>query len=216
MPYMLLVAAVLFLSSGDPAWAGGWLYLMAEIAGHLATAWTLALGDAGLLRERSAAAAFLDVQAWDRRLAPLAAFAPLAIALLGGLAARYGWTPAFAPGAMVAGLALFAVGLLLGLWAMSANPFYTPVVRIRPAHGHIVVTQGPYRLVRHPGALGTIVEDLAVPLILGSPWAYPAALLVVGLVVLRTTLEDRDLRALLPGYADYAARVRWGLLPGVW
>jgi protein-S-isoprenylcysteine O-methyltransferase Ste14 len=32
----------------------------------------------------------------------------------------------------------------------------------------------------------------------------------------RTALEDRELRRRLPGYADYAARVRWRLIPGVW
>ena len=99
---------------------------------------------------------------------------------------------------------------------MSVNPFYTPVVRIRPAHGHTVVTSGPYRGLTHPGALGAAGADLAVPLVLGSPWAYPVAAVVVGLVVLRTALEDRDLVAELPGYPAYAARVRWRLLPGVW
>ncbi len=216
MLYVLLLAAVLVLSSGDPAWAGGWLYLAAVVTGNLLTAWTLALADPSLLRERSAAAALQEVKAWDRRLAPLAAFAPLAIALVGGLAVRDRWTPVFTPAAMAAGLALFAVGIVLGLWAMSVNPFYTSVVRIRPAHGHTVVTNGPYRGLRHPGALGAIVADLAVPLVLGSPWAYPVAVPVVGLVVLRTALEDRDLRAELPGYPEYAARVRWSLLPGVW
>jgi protein-S-isoprenylcysteine O-methyltransferase Ste14 len=216
MLYLLILAAVLVLTSGDPAWIGGWLYLTVVLASDLATAWTLALGEASLLRERSAAAALLEVQAWDRRLAPLAAFAPLAIAVVAGLAARYRWTPTFVPLASPAGLALFAGGLVLDLWAMSVNPFYAPVVRIRPAHGHTVVSSGPYRGVRHPGALGAILADLAAPLILGSPWAYGAALPVVGLVVLRTALEDRDLRAGLPGYSAYAARVRWGLLPGVW
>ena len=216
MLYLILLAIVLVLSSGDPAWAGGWLYLAAVVTGNLLTAWTLALGDAELLRERSAAAALLEVKGWDRRLAPLTAFAPLVIALVGGLAVRDRWTPVFTPAAMAAGLALFAAGLVLGLWAMSVNPFYTPVVRIRPAHGHTVVRSGPYRGVRHPGALGAIMADLAVPLILGSPWAYPVAALVVGLVVLRTALEDRDLRAELPGYRAYATRVRWRLLPGAW
>jgi len=28
--------------------------------------------------------------------------------------------------------------------------------------------------------------------------------------------EDRVLQAELPGYGDYARRVRWRLLPGIW
>jgi protein-S-isoprenylcysteine O-methyltransferase Ste14 len=35
-------------------------------------------------------------------------------------------------------------------------------------------------------------------------------------MVIRTALEDRALRGELPGYQDYAAQVRFRLLPGVW
>lgn len=218
MTYTFLAAAVVLLSSGDPAWAYGWLYLIALGAGQLATAWTLALGDEDLMQERSAAMAGQDTKAWDGVLAPLTTFAPLAIALVAGLAERWRWTPAFAPAVALAGLGIFAAGLLLGLWAMSANPFFTPVVRIRPGHGHTVATGGPYhyQFLRHPGSLSTIVADLAIPLILGSPWAFAPALAAVGFVVLRMALEDRALRAELPGYGDYADRVRWALVPGVW
>lgn len=216
MIYTLLTIAVLLLASGDPAWAGGWLYLGTLLAGQLATAWTLALGDAALLRERSAAASGQGTVAWDRRLAPLTALGPLACGLVAGLAVRFGWEPRFAPAAEAAGIALYGAGLLLGLWAMTSNPFFTPVVRIRPEHGHTVVTGGPYRFVRHPGTAGALVADLAGPLILGSPWAIVPAAAVAGLILLRMLLEDRALRADLPGYADYAGRVRRRLVPGVW
>lgn len=214
MTYTLLAAILLLLSSGDLAWANGWLYVLALAAGQLATAWTLALADEGLLEERSAAMAGEDIKAWDGWLAPLTTFAPLAIALVAGLAERWRWTPAFAPAVPLGGLGIFAAALLLGLWAMSANPFFTPVVRIRPGHGHTVATGGPYQFLRHPGSLSTIVADLAIPLILGSPWAYAAAVVAVGFVVLRMALEDRALRAELPGYGDYAGGVRWALIPG--
>ena len=216
MIYTLLTIAVLLLASGDPAWAGGWLYLGTLLAGQLATAWTLALGDAALLRERSAAASGQGTVAWDRRLAPLTALGPLACGLVAGLAVRFGWEPRFTPAAEAAGIALYGAGLLLGLWAMTSNPFFTPVVRIRPQHGHTVVTGGPYRFVRHPGTAGALVADLAGPLILGSPWAIVPAAAVAGLILLRMMLEDRALRADLPGYADYAGRVRRRLVPGVW
>ena len=216
MIYALLTATVLVVSSGDPAWAGGWLYLGTLLAGQLASAWTLALGDAALLRERSAAASGQGTVAWDRRLAPLTAFGPLACGLAAGLAVRWGWEPSFAPAGEAAGIALYAAGLVLGLWAMTSNPFFTPVVRIRPAQGHTVATGGPYRFVRHPGTAGALLVDLAAPLILGSPWATAPATVVAGLILLRMLLEDRALLAELPGYADYAGRVRRRLVPGVW
>mgnify|MGYP000677000443 CR=1 FL=1 len=51
---------------------------------------------------------------------------------------------------------------------------------------------------------------------LGSLWALIPAVIAAALTVLRTALEDRLLREELEGYADYARRVRYRLLPGVW
>lgn len=57
---------------------------------------------------------------------------------------------------------------------------------------------------------------LSVPLALGSLWSLiPASVCVVGLVV-RTVFEDRMLHDELDGYHEYAQRVRYRLLPGVW
>ena len=57
---------------------------------------------------------------------------------------------------------------------------------------------------------------LATPLLLGSWWAFVPAVFTVAWLVLRTVLEDGTLRRELPGYEEYAGRVRWRLLPGVW
>jgi len=36
------------------------------------------------------------------------------------------------------------------------------------------------------------------------------------LMVLRTHLEDQTLQSELPGYAEYAQRTRYRLIPGIW
>jgi len=64
--------------------------------------------------------------------------------------------------------------------------------------------------------VGTILFGLCTPLLLGSWWALIPGGLIAILFVIRTALEDRTLRDELPGYADYAERVRYRLLPGVW
>jgi len=46
-----------------------------------------------------------------------------------------------------------------------------------------------------------------------STFIAPVALV---LLVWRTTVEDRMLQCDLPGYADYTARVRYHLVPGIW
>jgi len=70
--------------------------------------------------------------------------------------------------------------------------------------------------VRHPGYVGWLLLWLGVTLLFASAWALLPAALASGGIVVRTALEDADLAAELPGYPEYAARVRYRLLPGVW
>jgi protein-S-isoprenylcysteine O-methyltransferase Ste14 len=109
-----------------------------------------------------------------------------------------------------------AAATALPAWALTVNRFFSSDARIQRDRGHQVVTDGPYRFVRHPGYAGSMLLALAMPLALGSWWSYLPALAAAALMLRRLLIEDRMLRAELEGYADYAARVRWRLLPGVW
>jgi protein-S-isoprenylcysteine O-methyltransferase Ste14 len=114
------------------------------------------------------------------------------------------------------GLFLFAVSTFLLNWAMVANPFFEPTVRIQTERGHKAVTGGPYRFVRHPGYLAGILYILSVPLIIGSVFAFIPAGIYAVLFILRTSLEDGVLRRELDGYSQYAQKVRYKLIPFVW
>jgi len=102
-------------------------------------------------------------------------------------------------------IALFAV-----------NTFFSRVVRIQAGRGHRVVTTGPYRYVRHPGYAANVLAWPGTALALGSWWAMLPAVGIVLVYILRTALEDRTLHEELPGYAKYAQRVHYRLLPGIW
>jgi len=113
-------------------------------------------------------------------------------------------------------LVLFIPGAALFTWSMAVNPFFEKTVRIQTERGHRVIDTGPYHVVRHPGYVGFFGWSLSVPLLLGSWWAFlPAFAAAIGIVI-RTALEDRTLRAELTGYEEYATRVRYRLIPGVW
>jgi protein-S-isoprenylcysteine O-methyltransferase Ste14 len=105
---------------------------------------------------------------------------------------RFHWSDNVPPWAQAAGLIVFAAGFALCFWAMAVNRFFSSVVRIQAERGQYVVTTGPYAYVRHPGYLAGILIMVASGPALGS-WL-----------------------AELPGYRDYANRVRWRLLPGIW
>ena len=111
---------------------------------------------------------------------------------------------------------LSGLGYAIAVWAMASNRFYGRYVRIQTERGHTVVKSGPYGYVRHPGYAGVSTFMLASALALESVWALIPALVLVAVLVVRTALEDRTLRAELPGYEEYASETRFRLLPGVW
>jgi protein-S-isoprenylcysteine O-methyltransferase Ste14 len=101
------------------------------------------------------------------------------------------------------------------VWALGENRFFSSVVRIQTDRGHVVCDSGPYRIVRHPGYAGNILPLAGIVLALGSIWTLVPAIVALIITVIRTTLEDRTLQAELPGYRDYARRVRYRLIPGI-
>ena len=113
-------------------------------------------------------------------------------------------------------LAVILAGYSLASYALIENRFFSALVRIQTDRGHRVVSSGPYRWLRHPGYAGALMSFWATPSWLDSWWAFIPAALVTAVLVIRTRLEDETLRNELDGYDDYARRVRYRLLPGVW
>jgi protein-S-isoprenylcysteine O-methyltransferase Ste14 len=114
------------------------------------------------------------------------------------------------------GLGAYIVGTGLVHNALRANAFATTVVRLQEERGQFVVREGPYGIVRHPMYAGLIPVMLGVAAWLGSAAAMIAVVVPTTILCIRIVLEERMLRARLPGYAAYAREVRWRLLPGVW
>ena len=109
-----------------------------------------------------------------------------------------------------------ALGYAFAAWAFAENRFFYSVVCIQPDRGHVVCDTGPYRFVRHPGYAGNILALLGIVLALGSVGALITAGLATFISVIRTGLEDQALHKELLGYRDYAQRVRYRLIPGVY
>lgn len=209
-----LFAALLFAPAGRLDWISGWLYLGLVTTNFAINYVYLQRNNPELIVHRMHIGK--GTRSWDKVW--LSLFTPvfLSIYAVAGLdAVRYGWS-AMPEWLWLSGLVLFLPGAALFGWAMGVNPFFEKTVRIQRERGHHVIDSGPYRLVRHPGYLGFLGWILATPLLLGSWWAFvPAMLSVAGLAV-RTALEDRTLQRSLDGYAEYAGRVRFRLIPGLW
>ncbi|HOU12757.1 MAG TPA: isoprenylcysteine carboxylmethyltransferase family protein [Anaerolineae bacterium] len=116
----------------------------------------------------------------------------------------------------VVGIVAYVVASALNQWAMLHNPHFEREVRIQTDRNHVVMTGGPYRYVRHPGYLGSVVGFVSFPLVVGSGIALLGSVLCIAGMIVRTYLEDGTLSQELAGYAEYARTVRYRLLPYVW
>ena len=157
-----------------------------------------------------------NAKPWDKRLAPLLGIGSGVALLIAGLDALFDWSPAFSLPVKILSLFIILAGYALGSYALITNRFFSGMVRIQTNRGHQVVSSGPYRWMRHPGYAGALLTYLATPLLLGSQWAFLPTVITAIILVIRTGLEDRFLQDELEGYRDYAGRVRYRLLPGVW
>lgn len=207
----LVLAAILFISSGRLDWVWAWAYLGVGV-GILAI--NVLVMSPELIAERGEIKE--NVKGWDRVLGTLIGVLTLGGLVVIGLDARFGWSPRLAGAIQLGGLVFLALGQGLFSWAMASNVFFSGAVRIQIDRDHTVATGGPYRYVRHPGYVGYIISWLATSLALGSLWGLIPAGLVMCLMVVRTALEDKTLHEELDGYKDYAQRVRYRLLPGIW
>lgn len=200
-----------FAAAGTLRWPAGWLFVAVLASGLVLHRAYVARRNPRVLKTRQRIGE--GTKAWDK--AWLAAFWPLmlAVPIAAGLGVRARAAPLPA-WAWPAGGAAFGAGMAVSAWAMGANAFFEGTVRIQP--GQAVVEAGPYRHVRHPGYAGLALWALAMPMLLLSRRAVLPAAIAAAWVVVRTALEDAALRRELPGYREYASRVRHRLVPGIW
>jgi protein-S-isoprenylcysteine O-methyltransferase Ste14 len=208
--FIVLFLVALFGLAGTYAFVGFWLYAAIFIAVIVASFVFL---DADLLRERARPGG--QPPPLSLRIFTIVMVVHWIVAGLDR--GRYLWSPIMPGWLQALGLVAMAAGFGLAFWAMRVNRFFSSVVRIQSDRGQYVVTTGPYAAIRHPGYLAGIVIIVASGIALGS-WLAAAILIAFSLPFLlyRVINEDRMLQAELPGYRDYAARVRWRIVPGIW
>ena len=157
-----------------------------------------------------------DTKSWDKVFvvvhAPMVFILP---AIAGFDVGRFMWSNLGISYAIL-GLGLYIIAAIITDWAMIENTHFETTVRIQKDRDHQVITEGPYRIVRHPGYVGIILLNISMPFIIGSAYALIPAGIIALLIVIRTSLEDKTLQSELNGYTEYTKKVKYRLLPGVW
>jgi protein-S-isoprenylcysteine O-methyltransferase Ste14 len=204
------IALVVFLSAGRVNLPWVWA-LLAVHATLLTIGFTLM--DPSLGQERLKP----GPGATDAHLRRIIALLLLAHLVVVGLdVGRFQWSGFLAVPVRVVALVLFTAGLAFGQWAMVVNRFFSSAIRLQTDRGHRVVDTGPYRLIRHPGYAGLLVAATAGGVVMGSWWSLVPLALAAVVIVRRLLMEDAFLHRELEGYATYAGRVRYKLVPGLW
>ncbi len=211
---VVFIDAVLFLIAGRLDWSGAWLLTLLYLAFLLVMVVWTTRNAPELMEERTHTAE--NVKGWDKIILTLYTIALVGLLVVAALdAGRFRWTEMPIALQLLGVLGIILCGVWL-FWVARTNAFLSRHARIQDDRGQQVVTTGPYRYVRHPMYASLIPFILCIALILGSWWALVPGAIIFVLMVIRTALEDRMLQEELPGYKEYAQRVRYRLFPRVW
>ena len=210
----VFIALFMFLPAGTWAWPKGWLVHPHSAGRHFSSiSCSSACESRSHRRQKSLPRRNKRLGQDSAQLYFPAMAAVLLVAALDD--SRFHWFPVpwWVCGV---GYALLLAGIGIVTWAEGVNKFFEVTVRIQTERGHSVIDTGPYAIARHPGYVGGILHAIGMALSLGSLWALiPAGIASIVLIV-RTQWEDQTLQEELNGYKEYAMRVRYKLIPGVW
>jgi protein-S-isoprenylcysteine O-methyltransferase Ste14 len=213
---LVIFALALFLGAGTIFWPAGWVFLVLFFGADAALGLWLLKHDPGLLQERMTGFGKSGEPFWDKVFFVVLQVGFLAWLVLMPLdAVRFRWSQ------MPAWLQVTGAILLLGSFyffflTFRENPYLSPVVRVQRERGHTVISTGPYQYVRHPMYAAAVIFMAGTALLLGSWCGLLLGLLFTLALVFRAIREEGVLRAGLPGYDEYMARVRYRFIPKVW
>jgi protein-S-isoprenylcysteine O-methyltransferase Ste14 len=214
--WLIILAVILFVSADDWSWPQGWAFIALNAFGAYGISFWLLRRDPALLEQRMSSPMRKDQRPRDRLLIAL-----IGIVYLGWIVTMAVDGHRFAADTnplwgQALGLMAIIGCFVLVMLAFRANSFAVPQVRVQAERAQTVVSDGPYRYVRHPMYSGALLLFVGGPMLLGSQWALAgSALLIVGLIA-RILGEERVLLQELPGYEAYTQKVKFRLFPGLW
>ena len=214
--FIVIIPLLPMIISWQWDWWEAWVYAAINIFGFIISRFIAGRKHPDLLVERGKTLAHQNPEKWDKALSPLLGLAGGLIPITAGLDRLFDPFPQFGLAVKIIAIIIMVTGFVLGSYALITNRFFSGMVRIQAERGHQVVSTGPYRWIRHPGYAGALMSYLVTPFLLDSWWTLIPVGLEIVILVVRTSLEDRALKQKLEGYQEYAERVRYRLIPGVW
>jgi protein-S-isoprenylcysteine O-methyltransferase Ste14 len=214
--WTVVLAAILFAAAGTLAWPEAWIFIAGSAVLSLVSGLAIARHNPDLLRERMRGPMQEGQKTWDKPLMAIIIALIAALPIVAGIDAVRLGSSQMPIGLEVVGAALTCFGVYMFHIVMVTNAYATTVVRVQSERGHKVISTGPYVYVRHPMYTGVILYFFGMALLLGSWWATAIAAVIGILFGVRALWEEQTLGHELEGYAAYADRVRYRLIPWLW
>jgi len=212
--HQIVLVLILFLSAGTINILRFWIFLLVDLVYTSIEVALLIRKNPQLLNWRGKPISS-DTAGWDKYLVRLYALFFYTIILISALDfGRFQWR-ILGSYYTIPGYFLYVTGSVIINWSQYVNAYFERTVRIQIDRNQSVVSNGPYRYIRHPGYIGIIFLVTGIPLTLGSTYGFIASVVCVIVLVIRTYLEDDFLKKRLSGYKEYSKKVKYRLCYGI-
>jgi protein-S-isoprenylcysteine O-methyltransferase Ste14 len=209
----VVMGVLLFATAGTIRYWHAWIYLLLFFGLSAAITRDLMRRDPALLERRLRGGPTAERRPRQRVIMAGASIGFVGLLVVPALDFRF-HGPVVPAGGVALGDILFVAGFGFIGRVYRENSFTSATIEVMP--GQRVIATGPYSIVRHPMYASALLYLVGTPLALGSYWGLVTLVFMMPLLIWRLIDEERMLARELPGYADYEARVRYRLIPGVW
>lgn len=207
---VVVVGLLIFLPAGSFSYFYGWLLMGLLFIPMLIAGIVMMVKSPALLESRLNAKENQKEQGLVQKLSGLMFIVGF---VLSGLGYRFGWyvLPLWV---VIVGSVLFVIAYILYAEVLRENAYLSRTIEVQ--EGQKVIDTGLYGIVRHPMYSATILLFLAMPLILGSIFAFLVFLIYPFIIAFRIKYEEEFLEKELEGYKEYKQKVKWRMIPFIW
>ena len=207
---VVLVGALIFLPAGTLLFFNGWLLMGILFIPMFSAGIVMMFKNPDLLKSRLEAK---EKQKDQDLVIKLSGLMFLCGFVVSGLGFRFHWF-SLPKGVAIGGAVLFLIAYALYAEVLRENTYLSRTIQVQ--ENQTVIDTGLYGIVRHPMYSATLILFLAMPIVLGSLYAFVIFLAYPFIIAKRIKGEEEFLEKELPGYREYKQKVRYRLIPFVW
>ncbi|BBY52075.1 membrane protein [Mycolicibacterium arabiense] len=210
---VVFFGVALFVPAGTVDYWQAWVFIAVFLTATMVPSAYLAVRNPAALARRMKAGPTAETRPAQRIIMSATVLLVIAALVVSALDHRFGWSsvPLWL---IIAGDVLVVGGLVLSQLVVVQNSYAAATITVEADQP--LVSTGLYGVVRHPMYLGALIMMVGMPPALDSLWGLAVVAVALPVLAARILDEEKMLRQELPGYPEYASRVRKRLMPGVW